>query len=151
MPLVGQCMLTDAVSLQNDEILRRLRLMSFSSNAIRRSLKTCRSFLVFVTKQQLCQYYFPYKRKLLKTHAILKELPNIYIFFPMIKKMPLNILQPKNYRYTHRLVPAEVSEVIGLFVFCPFFPHSKNCIRIIALKTTSYSTKLVILHNLDLV
>lgn len=34
----------------------------------------------------------------------------------MIKKMPLNILQPKNYRYTHRLVPAGVIGLVVLFL-----------------------------------
>lgn len=85
-------MLTDAVSLQNDEMLRLLRHKSFSNNRSGDPLKTCQSFSGFVTKKTVVPILLPYKIKLLESHAIPKNCP---IYFSMIKKMPLNILQQK--------------------------------------------------------
>lgn len=96
MPSVGQRMLNNAVSLRFWDI----PVASLSNNATDQEiidiLKTCQSFLVLLQKL-LCQYYFPTKRKLLETHAIPKNCP---IYFSMIKKMPLNILQQKLQIYT---------------------------------------------------
>lgn len=96
MPSVGRRMLNNAVSLRFWDI----PVASLSNNATDQEiidiLKTCQSFLVLLQKL-LCQYYFPTKRKLLETHAIPKNCP---IYFSMIKKMPLNILQQKLQIYT---------------------------------------------------
>lgn len=140
-------MLTDAVSLQNDEMLRRLRNKSFSNNRSGDPLKTCQRFSGFVTtKKTVVPILLPYKRKLLESHAIPKNCP---IYFSMIKKMPLNILQQKT-TDIHRLVPAEVSEVIGLFCFFLSISLIQKLHPDYRFKNKNCCTKLVIFHNLDL-
>lgn len=150
MPSVGRRMLNNAVSLRFWDI----PVASLSNNATDQEiidiLKTCQSFLVLLQKL-LCQYYFPTKRKLLETHAIPKNCP---IYFSMIKKMPLNILQQKLQIYTqtgssrgqwsHWFVVFFF--VVVIFLSVPPPPSILMC----RLKT-NYSTGLFISHNPDVV
>lgn len=103
-------------------------------------------FSGFVTKT-VVPILRPYKIKLLESHAIPKNCP---IYFSMIKKMPLNILQQKTTDiHTDWFQQRSVKSLVCLFFFCPF-PPFKNCILTIALKKQIY-TKLFIFQNLDLV
>lgn len=119
-------------------------IKSVSANAsVLEILKTCQSFLVFLQKT-LVPILLPYKRKLLETHAIPKNCP---IYFSMIKKMPLNILQQKLQIYTQTGSSRGQWSHWFVVFFCPF-PPFKNCILTIASKQ---SIKSFIFHNLALV
>lgn len=87
-------------------------------------------FSGFVTKT-VVPILLPYKIKLLESHAIPKNCP---IYFSMIKKMPLNILQQKTTDiHTDWFQQRSVKSLVCLFFFCPF-PPFKNCILTIASK-----------------
>lgn len=87
-------------------------------------------FSGFVTKT-VVPILLPYKRKLLETHAIPKNCP---IYFSMIKKMPLNILQQKLQIYTQ--TGSSRGQWSHWFVcfFLSISPPFKNCILTIASK-----------------
>lgn len=102
-------------------------------------------FSGFVTKT-VVPILLPYKIKLLESHAIPKNCP---IYFSMIKKMPLNILQQKTTDiHTDWFQQRSVKSLVCFF-FLSISPHSKTA-SWLSLQKHIY-TKLYNFHNLDLV